>query len=85
MRAIDAAGRERELIAILTRAHAMLSGNWFAADARGAGTGVRTQVTIAHFRDGAATVEVQSEGGAHGAWLEFDPRRYAYAPPALAV
>ena len=84
IRAIDAAGRSRELVAIVNEGSSMPALNWFAADARGAGTGVRTQVTIAHFRDGDATVELQSEGGAHGAWLEFDPQRYAYAPAALA-
>ena len=84
VRAIDAAGRSRELITILNEGAGMLSSNWFAANAREVGTGVRTQVTIVHFCDGDATVEVQSEGGAHGTWLEFDPRRYAYAPPTLA-
>ncbi len=85
VRAIDEVGRKRELIAILNEGAGMLPSNWFAVDARGVGTGVRTQVTIAHFRDGDATVEVQAEGGAHGAWLEFDPHTYAYAPPSLAV
>jgi hypothetical protein len=85
VRTIDTVGRGRELIAILNEGANMLAANWFTPDAPRPGSGVRTQVTIVHFRDGETTVEVQAEGGAHGAWLDFNPKRYAYAPPALAL
>jgi hypothetical protein len=46
--------------------------------------GVTTHITVVAWRRGAATVEVLAEGDPHGRWLRYEPRGYAYAPPALS-
>ncbi|HEU0240102.1 MAG TPA: DUF2332 domain-containing protein [Micromonosporaceae bacterium] len=42
-----------------------------------------THITVVAWCGGAATVEVLAEGDAHGKWLRYEPRGYAFAPPAL--
>jgi hypothetical protein len=44
---------------------------------------VATHVTVVAWRSGTATVEVLADGDPHGGWLRYDPRGYAFAPPAL--
>jgi len=46
--------------------------------------GVTTYVTVVAWRGGTATVELLAEGDPHGRWLRYEPRAYAYAPPALS-
>jgi hypothetical protein len=46
---------------------------------------VVTHITVVAWSAGAPSVEVLGEGDAHGAWLRYEPRGYAYRDPAGAA
>jgi hypothetical protein len=82
VRLVDSVGRTRDMVLILNESAPNMS-QMFAPSVPATAAGARTHVTIISWLDGVPSVEVQAEGGAHGIWLDFDPRSYAYAPAAL--
>jgi hypothetical protein len=82
VRLVDSVGRTRDMVLILNEGAPNVS-QLFAPGVPATAPGARTHVTIVSWFDGAASVEVQAEGGAHGIWLDFHPHSYPYAPPAL--
>jgi hypothetical protein len=82
VRRLDSVGRTRDLILILNEGTPTMS-RMFAPAVPDTGSADRTHVTIISWLRGAASVEVQAEGGAHGGWLDFNPTESGYAPSAL--
>ena len=81
VRTLASLGTERDMIVVMNEPSALHV--WTAPIPR-PDAGVTTHVTVVAWRGGTATVEVLAEGDPHGRWLRYDPRGYAYAPPALS-
>ncbi len=81
VRALASFGTERDMIVLMNEPSVLHS--WTAPIPRPE-AGVTTHITVVAWRGGAATVQVLAEGDPHGRWIRYDPRGYAYAPPALS-
>lgn len=75
---LDAVGSSRDLALILNEAAAC--GAHLVAPDVPTPAGLATPVTVVTWRNGTASVEVPAVGGPHGAWLDCQPRGYAYRP-----
>jgi hypothetical protein len=81
VRSVAAIGAERDMIVVMNEPSALHS--WTDPIPR-PDAGVTTHITVVAWRNGTATVEVLAEGDPHGRWLRYEPRGYAFAPPALS-
>jgi hypothetical protein len=81
VRSLAAIGAERDMIVVMNEPTALHS---WTDPIPHPDTGVTTHITVVAWRNGAATVEVLAEGDPHGRWLRYEPRAYAFAPPALS-
>lgn len=81
VRTIASLGTERDMILVMNEPSAMHM--WTPPIPR-RDADVTTHITVVAWRGRTATVEVLAEGDPHGRWLRYDPRGYAYAPPALS-
>jgi hypothetical protein len=80
-RTIASFGTERDMIVLMNEPSALHM--WTTPIPR-PDASVTTHVTVVVWRGSTATVEVLADGDPHGRWLRYDPRGYAYAPPALS-
>lgn len=80
VRSLAAIGADRDMIVVMNEPSALHA---WTDPIRRPDAGVTTHVTVVAWRNGAATVEVLAEGDPHGRWLRYEPRAYAFAPPAL--
>lgn len=81
VRTLASLGTERDMIAVMNEPSVV---HPWTAPIPGPQAGLTTHITVVAWRGGTATVEVLAEGDPHGRWLRYEPRGYAYAPPALS-
>jgi hypothetical protein len=81
VRALASLGAERDMIVVMNEPSVL---HLWSAPIPRPDAGVTTHVTVVAWRGGTATVELLAEGDPHGRWLRYEPRAYAYAPPALS-
>jgi hypothetical protein len=81
VRSLAAIGSMRDLVVVMNEPAPL---NLWSEPVAQIEPGVTTHVSVIAWRGGAASVEVLAEGDAHGRWLRYEPRVYAFGPPALS-
>jgi hypothetical protein len=81
VRSLAAIGSMRDLVVVMNEPAPL---NLWSEPVVQIEPGITTHVSVVAWRGGAASVEVLAEGDAHGRWLRYEPRVYAFGPPALS-